>query len=60
MNKDYFLGGSEDEMEFMPIIPLTEDGSESNDDQPIPLELPLLFGIPRLSICQPYKHPLQP
>ena len=42
MNKDYFLGGPEDEMEFMPIIPLTEDGSESNDDQPIPLELPLL------------------
>src|ERR1700733_10869859 len=42
MNKDYFLGGSEDEMEFMPIIPLTEDGSENNDDQPIPVELPLL------------------
>ena len=42
MNKDYFMGGPEDEMEFMPIIPLTEDGSESNDDQPIPLELPLL------------------
>jgi len=42
MNKDYFLGGSEDEMEFMPIIPLTEDGSENNDDQPIPAELPLL------------------
>ena len=31
------MGGSEDEMEFMPIIPLNEDGSESNDDQPIPL-----------------------
>src|SRR4026208_2236213 len=42
MNKDHFLGGSEDEMEFMPIIPLTEDGSENNDDQPIPAELPLL------------------
>jgi ATP-dependent Lon protease len=42
MYKDYFLGGSEDEMEFMPIIPLTEDGSENNDDQPIPVELPLL------------------
>src|SRR5450631_3019687 len=42
MNKDYFLGGPEDEMEFMPIIPLTEDGSENNDDQPIPVELPLL------------------
>jgi ATP-dependent Lon protease len=42
MYKDYFLSGSEDEMEFMPIIPLTEDGSENNDDQPIPVELPLL------------------
>jgi ATP-dependent Lon protease len=42
MYKDYFLGGSEDEMEFMPIIPLTEDGSENNDDQPIPVDLPLL------------------
>src|SRR5450432_3692841 len=42
MNKDYFLGGSEDEMEFMPIIPLTEDGSENNDDQLIPVDLPLL------------------
>jgi len=36
------MSGSEDEMEFMPIIPLNEDGSESSDDQPIPLELPLL------------------
>jgi ATP-dependent Lon protease len=42
MNKKYFMGGSEDEMEFMPIIPLNEDGSETNDDQPIPHELPLL------------------
>jgi len=42
MNKKYFMSGSEDEMEFMPIIPLNEDGSESSDDQPIPLELPLL------------------
>jgi ATP-dependent Lon protease len=42
MYKDYFLSGSEDEMEFMPIIPLTEDGNENNDDQPIPVELPLL------------------
>src|SRR3978361_1479188 len=42
MKKDYFLSGSEDEMEFMPIIPLTDDGSENNDDQPIPVELPLL------------------
>src|ERR1700709_1774898 len=42
MKKDYFLSGSEDEMEFMPIIPLTEDGGENGDDQPIPAELPLL------------------
>ena len=42
MSKDYFFGGSEDEMEFMPIIPLSEDGNELNDDQPIPSELPLL------------------
>jgi ATP-dependent Lon protease len=42
MNKDYFLGGPEDELEFMPIIPLNEDASENNDDQAIPSELPLL------------------
>ncbi|MGI8583619.1 MAG: endopeptidase La, partial [Chitinophagaceae bacterium] len=32
----------EDDMEFMPIIPLNEDGSENNDEQAIPGELPLL------------------
>jgi ATP-dependent Lon protease len=42
MNHKLFLGGSEEEMEFMPIIPLNEDGSESNDEQAIPAELPLL------------------
>jgi ATP-dependent Lon protease len=42
MNYKQFLGGSEDEMEFMPIIPLSEDGSENNDEQVIPAELPLL------------------
>jgi ATP-dependent Lon protease len=42
MSKNYFMSGPEDDMEFMPIIPLNEDGSESNDDQPIPEELPLL------------------
>ena len=41
MNHKLFLGGSEEEMEFMPIIPLTEDG-ENSDEQPIPAELPLL------------------
>ncbi|HSQ43425.1 MAG TPA: endopeptidase La [Ginsengibacter sp.] len=42
MNRNFFMGGPEDEMEFMPIIPLNEDGGESGDDQVIPLELPLL------------------
>jgi len=42
MNRNFFAGGSEDEMEFMPIIPLNEDGNEGNDDQAIPAELPLL------------------
>ena len=41
MNSKLYLGGSEDEMEFMPIIPLNEDG-ENNDEQAIPAELPLL------------------
>jgi len=42
MNRNFFMGGPEDEMEFMPIIPLNEDGGESGDDQVIPAELPLL------------------
>jgi ATP-dependent Lon protease len=42
MNRNFFAGGPEDEMEFMPIIPLNEDGNEGNDDQAIPAELPLL------------------
>lgn len=42
MNRNFFMGGSEDEMEFMPIIPLNEDGGEGGDDQVIPAELPLL------------------
>src|SRR6478609_9358607 len=41
MNNKLYFGGSEDEMEFMPIIPLTEDG-ENSDEQVIPAELPLL------------------
>jgi ATP-dependent Lon protease len=42
MNKNYYLGGSEDEMEFMPIIPLHEDNDE-NDELVMPAELPLLL-----------------
>ncbi len=41
MNSNYYLGGPEDDMEFMPIIPLHED-ADTNDDQVIPSELPLL------------------
>lgn len=37
----FFLGNSEDEMEFMPIIPLNEDGEGMEDDK-IPEELSLL------------------
>lgn len=36
------LSGTEDEMEFMPIIPLNEDSGEDADQQAIPEELPLL------------------
>ncbi|HRQ19517.1 MAG TPA: LON peptidase substrate-binding domain-containing protein, partial [Agriterribacter sp.] len=38
---DIFLR-PEDEMEFMPIIPLNEDDSESTDEISVPSELPLL------------------
>lgn len=37
----FFLGNSEDEMEFMPIIPLNEDGEGQEEDK-IPEELALL------------------
>lgn len=42
MDTNYFFQGSEDEMEFMPIIPLNEDEDGSADEQPIPDELPIL------------------
>src|SRR6202034_122051 len=42
MNKKFFLQGTEEEMEFMPIMPLNEDSAEDNDAQVIPEELPLL------------------
>ena len=32
----------EEEMDFMPIIPLNENGTEGADESPIPTELPLL------------------
>ena len=36
MSNQFFIQGPEDEMEFMPIIPLNEDDSEDNDTQVIP------------------------
>ncbi len=42
MNDKFYLQGPEDEMEFMPIIPLNEDDDGSADDQPIPDNIPLL------------------
>ncbi|MBK8710363.1 MAG: endopeptidase La [Niastella sp.] len=42
MNKKYLLpGGPEDEMDFMPIIPLNEE-NDGADDQLIPEEIPIL------------------
>ncbi|MEO5500524.1 MAG: LON peptidase substrate-binding domain-containing protein, partial [Ginsengibacter sp.] len=38
---NFFDSGSEDDMEFMPIIPLNEE-SDGTNDQPVPEELPLL------------------
>ena len=42
MNKNFYLQGPEEEMEFMPIIPLNEDDSDDADTLVIPTELPLL------------------
>ncbi len=42
MSQKIYLGSPEDEMEFMPIIPLNEDGGENSEEQAIPVELPLL------------------
>jgi ATP-dependent Lon protease len=42
MNNKYFLQNQEDEMEFMPIIPLSEDEDGNSDEQVFPEELPIL------------------
>ncbi len=42
MSNQFFMQGPEEEMEFMPIIPLNEDSAEDNDLLGIPDELPLL------------------
>ncbi len=42
MYKDLYLNNQEDEMEFMPIIPLNDDDDTDADTQAFPGELPLL------------------
>ena len=42
MDKKYFMQGTEEEMEFMPIIPLNDSEDGNIDDQPIPNILPIL------------------
>ena len=42
MTKNFFLHGQDDDMEFMPIIPLTEDEDGNGDEQELPDELPIL------------------
>ncbi len=42
MSFSNFFLKPDDEMEFMPIIPLNENDGESGEDQEIPAELPLL------------------
>ncbi len=42
MDNKFYLQGPEDEMEFMPIIPLNEDDDGNPDEQAIPAELPIL------------------
>jgi ATP-dependent Lon protease len=41
-NKQYFLQGQEEEIEFMPIIPINEDNNEDSDLQGISDDLPIL------------------
>ena len=42
MDKQFYLQGNEEEMEFMPIIPLTDEDEANSDTQAIPNELPIL------------------
>lgn len=41
-NAPFYFGGTEDEMEFMPILPLNEEDPESLEDANLPELLPLL------------------
>ncbi|MEX1203512.1 MAG: endopeptidase La [Ferruginibacter sp.] len=42
MNNKFYLDTHEDEMEFMPIIPLNDEDDQDADTTPFPGELPLL------------------
>ena len=42
MDKRYFLERNEEELEFMPIIPLNEEEDEKEDGQAYPTTLPIL------------------
>ncbi len=42
MDNNFYMNNAEDEMEFMPIIPLNEEEDENADGQPIPDTLPIL------------------
>ena len=42
MDNNFYLNTAEDEMEFMPIIPLNEEDEENGDSDPIPDALPVL------------------
>src|SRR5688500_20343461 len=42
MNHKIYFDNPEDDIEFMPIIPLNEDGGENNDEQTIPTTIPIL------------------
>jgi ATP-dependent Lon protease len=42
INKQFYMQRSEEEMEFLPIIPLNEEESGDGDLQSIPAEIPLL------------------
>lgn len=42
MNKNLYLNSTEEEMEFMPIIPLNDEEDENSDAEQIPDSLPIL------------------
>jgi ATP-dependent Lon protease len=42
MDNNFYLNNQEDEMEFMPMIPLSEEDEDDADGKPFPGELPIL------------------